>query len=421
MRLEFQTGARTRGGAGRGDTPPAGRIARLEAQVLDLREALAVERADAEAQQHAAVEAQSELERSRELYATLYDEAPVGFVTLDRHGFIRDANHTFSRLVGVERTKCLDTLLMQFIPMESRRLWLSHLSHCRRNPGQEPVHSELCLVRADGRRLDVEVTSVREPRSGEPPLAGRFRTAVADRTEQKRAEAQLYGLAQDLTERKDLERALLEAAARERQRLGRDLHDGLGQHLHALFFMARLLEQELRATAPAGARLAGRLARELEHALELTRSLARGLQPVGPVPEGLMLALRELVQRTRSFYRLDCRFDCRAPVLIHKHSTANHLYLIAQEAVNNAVKHARAARLRITLSLANRHLVLRVHDNGVGVRPDAGTGPGMGLRILRQRADIIRGEVRVQSKPGRGSTVVCTVPLPALGNVEPSA
>jgi two-component system CheB/CheR fusion protein len=127
-----------------------------------------------------------------------------------------------------------------------------------------------------------------------------------------------------------------------------------------------------------------------------------------------MLALRELAERARVVYRLDCRFECQSPVLIHRHSAANHLYRIAQEAVNNAMKHGKPTRLRIQLKATPAKIALGVRDNGVGIRRRTRPGRGMGLHVMQYRADSIRGSLLVQRHPEGGTEVVCTVGRKAL-------
>ena len=218
----------------------------------------------------------------------------------------------------------------------------------------------------------------------------------------------------DITTRVELQTELLQIVERERQRIGHDLHDGLGQHLHGISYLAALLEKGLREEASPRAREAGQLNKHLNHALELTRSLAHGFQPINPVPEGLMLALRELAKRIGGLYRADCRFECRFPVLIHRHSASTHLYRIAQEAVSNAIKHGKATRIQIHLAATPQRIVLGVRDNGVGIRRRAKRSKGMGLHIMQYRAGAIGGSMVVRKLPRRGTEVVCTVPRQAL-------
>jgi PAS domain S-box-containing protein len=218
----------------------------------------------------------------------------------------------------------------------------------------------------------------------------------------------------DITVRRRLERELLEISERERQRIGHDLHDGLGQQLYGLSYLTALLEKGLQEDASPRVAEARKVNKFFNEALALTRSIAHGLQSVNPAPDGLMLALHELVERTREIYGLDCRFECRAPVLIQRHSAATHLYRIAQEAVNNAMKHGKPTRVRIQLAATPQRIVLGVWDNGVGIRQTAKPSKGMGLHVMQYRADAISGSLAVRRHPRGGTEVVCTVTRQAL-------
>jgi signal transduction histidine kinase len=206
-----------------------------------------------------------------------------------------------------------------------------------------------------------------------------------------------------------LEREILEVTERERQSIGADLHDNLGQRLTALELMCATLKEEARSQPPLAKRLdvMGAMLRE---AIGQTRSLARGLVPVGNDPDALQNGLTELAEQTASAGRVDCRFECAHAVAVSDAFHAGHLYRIAQEAVNNALKHARAAHIVIRLDIKGRTLVLEISDDGIGVGKPAGTR-GIGLGVMRHRASAIGAELTIDSKRGSGVTVRCVLPL----------
>lgn len=150
-----------------------------------------------------------------------------------------------------------------------------------------------------------------------------------------------------------------------------------------------------------------RFTRLLEEAVEQVRALARGLRPVENTPDGLVASLRRLIRDLRVVQRKDVRFVCRRPVLVRDILVATHLFRIAQEAVNNAVKHAGCKRIRITLADTPERLLLAVKDDGVGLR--RARSSGIGLHVMHYRAHAIRGSLVIQSAPGRGTEVVCSV------------
>ena len=143
----------------------------------------------------------------------------------------------------------------------------------------------------------------------------------------------------DITERKQLEKAILDISAREQRRIGQDLHDGLGQHLTGIAFMAKVHEARLAEKHSPETKDAVKIVKLVNEAIHKTRELARGLLPVVSEAHGLMSALQLWAAETENLFGISCQFQCDLPVLIHDDSVAAHLYHIAQEAVNNAIKH----------------------------------------------------------------------------------
>src|SRR5262249_29985908 len=144
------------------------------------------------------------------------------------------------------------------------------------------------------------------------------------------------------TDRKNLEKALLDLTEREQRRFGHDLHDGLGQRLTGLEMLSHVLAEDLKGHSAPLARQARRLNRELRETVTQARLLSHSLAPVPLEGEGLMRALTELAASTSRIPGVRCRFVCAQPVCVQDPAIATHLYRIAQEAVNNALKHGHA-------------------------------------------------------------------------------
>jgi PAS domain S-box-containing protein len=219
----------------------------------------------------------------------------------------------------------------------------------------------------------------------------------------------------DITERKRLEKEILEISDRERQRIGRDLHDGLCQHLAGIELMSQLLEQRLAARFRAGAAQAGEIARHIRDAISQTRLLARGLSPVTLESEGLCSALEELAVNTEKMFSVSCRFQCESLARITDRAVAMHLYRIAQEAVSNAIKHGKATEIRIDFRQSDNRVCLAISDNGSGFPGAEPSVSGMGLRIMRYRASVVGGSLALERNPVSGITVTCSVPAPFFG------
>src|ERR1700734_2280399 len=203
----------------------------------------------------------------------------------------------------------------------------------------------------------------------------------------------------DITERKHLEKAILDISAREQRRIGQDLHDGLGQHLTGIAFMAKVHEAKLAEQKRSETEDAAKIVKLVNEAIHKTRELARGLLPVVSDSYGLMSALQLWAAEVEDLFRVLCRFQCDAPVLIHDDTIATHLYHIAREAVNNAIKHGNPQIVLIQLTAEQGQGTLLIKDDG------------MGLHIMNYRAGMIGGTLEVRRDTTRGTVVTCKFPV----------
>jgi PAS domain S-box-containing protein len=215
----------------------------------------------------------------------------------------------------------------------------------------------------------------------------------------------------DITERKQLEKAILDISAREQRRIGQDLHDGLGQHLTAIAFMAKVHEARLAESESAETDAAAKIVKLVNEAIHKARELARGLLPVVSDAHGLMSALQLWAAEVEDLFGVSCRFRCAEPVLIHDIDVATHLYHIAQEAVNNAIKHGEAKKILIQLSTEADRGRLLIKDDGKGITQRIANSTGMGLHIMRYRSGMIGGTLELRRGARRGTIVSCTFPV----------
>jgi PAS domain S-box-containing protein len=215
----------------------------------------------------------------------------------------------------------------------------------------------------------------------------------------------------DITERRRLQQSILEVSGREQRRIGQDLHDGLGQHLTGIAFMSKVLEQKLAERSIPETADADKILRLVNEAISRTRELARGLSPVVSEAHGLMSALGQLSNEIEDLFRISCRCECDDPVLINDVNLSTHLYHIAQESVNNAIKHGRATHIVIRLGASNDSGTLTISDDGAGFSNNAPRDSGMGLHIMAYRANMIGGTLQVGPGESGGAKVACTFPL----------
>src|ERR1700678_419708 len=215
----------------------------------------------------------------------------------------------------------------------------------------------------------------------------------------------------DITERKHLEKAILDISAREQRRIGQDLHDGLGQHLTGIAFMAKVHEAKLAEQKRSETEDAAKLVQLVNEAIHKTRELARGLLPVVSDSQGLMSALQLWAAEVEDLFRVPCRFECGTAVLIYDDTVATHLYHIAQEAVNNAIKHGEPRKVMIQLTAEEGRGRLLIKDDGKGITENPAHTQGMGLHIMNYRAGVIGGVLEARRDTPRGTVVTCTFPV----------
>jgi len=207
----------------------------------------------------------------------------------------------------------------------------------------------------------------------------------------------------------------LQASERESRRIAQDLHDGLGQLLAGTAHMAGALQKDLAAKSRPEARQMDRILKLVSEAISQARSLSRGLHPVEPESNGLMVALESLARQTKSMFKIQCRFTCPRPVLIRDNSVATHLFRIAQEAVSNAIKHGNPGHIGISLTVTPERIQLAIIDNGKGMPVRQRKSTGMGLRIMRYRAGMINGTLAIENQPGGGAAILCAAPISGAG------
>ena len=214
----------------------------------------------------------------------------------------------------------------------------------------------------------------------------------------------------DVTERKKLEREILEISDQEQRRIGLDLHDGLGQQLTGLEFFIVGLKEEITANHPQIGEALDKVGQQLREAIAQARAMASGLSPVALHRDSLISALSKLAESTREMTRAKCTFSHHPNVALPGAGSATQLYRIAQEAVNNALKHGKARIIAITLEDdAEGGLQLSVSDNGQGFDLHS-RAEGLGLRAMRYRADLIGASLKIDSTPRKGTRVTCTLP-----------
>jgi PAS domain S-box-containing protein len=331
------------------------------------------------------------LQEERNVVSTILHTVGALVVVLDPEGRIIRFNRACEQTSGyafaaVAGQKIWDVFM---VPEEVERFRSLFQQLCS---DQVPSDYEGYLVRRDGARRLIAWSSTVLPGNNRTP-------------------AYIIATGIDITERKQLEKTILEVSAREQRRIGQDLHDGLGQHLTGIAFMSKVQEQKLAEKSLPEAADAAKIVNLVNEAIHKTRELARGLLPVVSDTRGLMSALQQWASEVEDLFAVGCRFQCFNPVLIHDDTVATHLYYIAREAVNNAIKHGHARQIVIRLAADDKQGVLAVQDDGHGIGSVSPTNKGMGLHLMNYRARMVGGSLEVQRVATGGTVVTCLFPI----------
>jgi PAS domain S-box-containing protein len=356
-------------------------------EITDQRQARdALQRLNETLERQVAERTQSLVERE-ELLQAILNTAADAIMTIDHRGIMRSVNPATEKMFGYTAAEMVGQNVNMLMPSPYREEHDGYLTKYLETGEKRiiDISREVEARRKDGSVFPVEL-------------------AVSEIEH-----LQLFtGIHRDLTQRKQLEREVLEAASLEQRRIGQDLHDTVGQELTALNLHAGNLTKMLRTDPAKASKVAAQLAQGLRRMQQDLRAVLRGLLPVAVDGEGLMSALADLAERTSRVGKVTCTFHCPIPVSLGDNLTATHLYLIAQEAVHNAVKHAQAREISIQLT-RDGGLVLSIQDDGIGMPALPAENQGLGLRIMRNRAGILGAKLTIEPVQPNGTIVTCVL------------
>ena len=316
---------------------------------------------------------------------TVLETEPECVKIVDREGVLRMMNPAGLAMIGVETDESLiGHSVLGMVAPEHR---VAYAACQERVLAGNTETIEFEIVDVNGRRLWVE--------SKVAPLRDASGEVVAQ-----------LAVTRDVTERRELLEEVIEAAGREQERIGYDLHDGLGQELTGISLMLKALQGQVDRKPEELRRELDEILRLVNHALGSTRAIARGLSPVALERGGLAEALRGLIGQARERSGLRVRLSLRATGDWHPPpAVALHLYRIAQEALSNAIRHSAASQVTVTLSEAEGRIRLRIADDGQGIHGSDPAGSGLGLRIMQYRAQLIGARLDI-GRAARGGTAI---------------
>ena len=325
------------------------------------------------------------IDKQAETFRTLAETAREGIILASTSGIIEFVNPAAEQIFGYPPQELIGAPLKCLMPKETS---LAHDGYMQRYlqtgfPRIIGSGRQLVAKRKDGTRFPIYLS------------IGDIRTS----------DARLFaGVIMDISEQQQMQREILEIPVSEQRRIGQELHDGLGQQLTGLGLLATSL---LNKASKPEHELATKLAHGLREAVAQVRALSRGLMPVDIDAEGFTNALENLVKEIRSQSNMRIFLTLNERIRILDNSSALHLYRIAQESLNNAIKHANASRIEVSLGLVGNRGCLAIRDNGRGFDGDPQKSAGLGLRIMQHRCGLIDAEFEFRSSANRGTEVRC--------------
>lgn len=216
-------------------------------------------------------------------------------------------------------------------------------------------------------------------------------------------------LQKEMHENEQLQQEILEIGEREQRKIGLELHDSLSQQLTGLSYFCKIVGSRLENTNEPESNEIKRIATLLNDTVNQTRGMARGLYPIGLETIGLINSIKDYANTVNKMYEVTCQVDYDPDMDLMDITICTHLIRIIQEAVTNAIKHGHATQIHINLKKIGTKAEILVQDNGGGFNVDQQLNSGMGLRIMKFRANMINAELRIDSQPNTGTSVICTL------------
>ena len=340
----------------------------------------------------AARNATAQLRAAAEQLRTVVDTAVDGVMLLDATGRILMFNAACSQLFGYTMTEMLgrgiETLILDWPGGDLKGSLRTDQMNSRMQAVIKAHPTRGC--RKDGARFPIELSLAQTPRADQSVYVCVIR---------------------DISEREELEAALLDAIGHEQRRFGDDLHDGLGQELTGLSLLLSALVRSARHGERLEVTDLERAHKVSQYALQSCRSIARGLSPVTETQGGLIAGLRDLVARlkTESGPTLDFETIGMARLGLSP-AASDHLFRIAQEALTNALRHAHANSIKVTLDVEPASVRLEICDDGDGLTAPQFKSMGLGLRTMKYRASLLGAKLQIKPLDATGTCIVCECP-----------
>ena len=330
-----------------------------------------------------------QIEEQAETFRTLAETAREGIILIDIHGMIQYANPSVEMMFGYARGSLIGTSINRLMPKSMSKFHDSYIGAYLKTGIGKIIGTGRQLVgqRRDGSQFPIHLSI------GDINLKhARF----------------FAGVIMDMSEQQQLQREIMEVPVREQRRIGQELHDGIGQQLTGLGMLATSLLN--KASKPEYG-LASQLATGLQETLSQVRAISHGLVPIEIDAAGFTKALRSLTEEIRRQSHIPVKFEILNKIDFANDDMVIHLYRIAQEALNNAIKHANCQQLSVSIDIEEDDGLLEICDNGQGMVDDTNSEQGLGLNIMKYRSSLFDGQIKIYPVESGGTRVCCRFPL----------
>ncbi len=324
---------------------------------------------------------------SERRYRVLFSQSPIGKLVCDGERIVMANDRALSLYGARSLGQVVGHSLFKFVPEARRAAVRERLERFQSSGDPMPLQQDRAK-RLDGQEIDIEFMASALTEGGRRLL---------------------HVILQDVSERRALEREVIEISTAEQARIGREIHDGICQQLLATDLMVVGLQRRLER---GGAdeqllQVLRQVATQIEQSLAQARALANGSAPVNIDAGSLQASLQAMAESASETHGMPCTLEFAGDAGDLDQVTATHLYRIAQEALNNAIKHAHATRIELSLEVQGQGFSLQVRDDGVGLPQGLPAWGHLGLSIMRYRARIVGASLNLLARPGGGTVVRC--------------
>ena len=337
---------------------------------------------------------EKQLKESRALAKAVLETTVDGIITINSEGIIQSYNKAAENIFGYKEEEVLGENVSMLMPNPHRENHDQYINSYLETGEKQIIGKgrEVRGKRKDGSTFPMEL-AVSEVRCGNGII--------------------FSGIVKDISNRRSLEKEIIEIGENERRRIGQELHDDLGQTLTAIALMSQNLAKRMESNGIPGAGELKDITEMIKEADSYARTLSHSLMPIDLERGGLEHALEQLCDRAEKLFNVKCNFTEKGDALIKRQSTAFNLYRIAQESISNAVKHGKASQVDILLNREGNNFRLHIEDNGVGFSNTAGNEKieekGMGIHTMRYRAHISGGELNITKSENGNTLIECII------------